>query len=97
MLFLVARQKRTNEDTGQESRDLFSVWSALCNNRTVFSVVSVHSAHKRNEFRFKVSSGQLRVNISGRSTRTSEQVESELELGVQKSIRGQSVKISLVI
>jgi hypothetical protein len=38
MLLRVARQQRTNEDAGKESRDLFSVWSALCNNKTGFSV-----------------------------------------------------------
>jgi hypothetical protein len=38
MLLLVARQQRTNEDAGWESCDLFSVWSAFCNTRTVFSV-----------------------------------------------------------
>jgi hypothetical protein len=33
ILLRVARQQRTNE-----SRDLFSVWASLCNNRTGFSV-----------------------------------------------------------
>jgi hypothetical protein len=39
MLLRVARQERTNEDAGWESRGLFSVWSFLCDNRTVFSRV----------------------------------------------------------
>jgi hypothetical protein len=38
MLLRVARQQRTNENAGWESRDLFSLWSSLCNSRTVFSV-----------------------------------------------------------
>jgi hypothetical protein len=38
MLLLVATQQRTNKNAGLESRDLFSVWPALCKNRTVFSV-----------------------------------------------------------
>jgi hypothetical protein len=30
MLMRVAKQQRTNEDIGQESCDLFPVWSSLC-------------------------------------------------------------------
>jgi hypothetical protein len=37
------------------------------------------------------------VNSSGRSTQTNKQGENELELGVQKSTRGQPVKTSRVI
>jgi hypothetical protein len=85
--------QRANKDAGKESRDLFSVWSAVCNNRTAFSVVSVQSACKRSEFRWEFSSGQLRVNSSGRSTPTSKQGESKLKLWVQKSTRGQRVKV----
>jgi hypothetical protein len=40
----------------------------------IFCAWSVQIAYKRSEFRCSVSSGQLRVNNSGRSTRTSKQI-----------------------
>jgi hypothetical protein len=48
MLLLFARQQRTNEDSGYESHDLFSVSSSLCNNRTAFSVRGLCRSYIRN-------------------------------------------------
>jgi hypothetical protein len=54
---LLGKSQLANGLARQLSRDLFSMWSALCSNRTVFSALSVLRLYKTSLLAVKESPG----------------------------------------
>jgi hypothetical protein len=73
---LLGKSQRANGLARYLSRDLFSVWSALRNNRTVFSALSVPRLYNTSSFAAKKSRGGF-GRVEGTRTRM-EHVLSEL-------------------